>query len=49
VLIEALYNKKKDQTTVLVKKKGTPMQKQVFAGLKVIKLVVNKGVVGYEI
>jgi parallel beta-helix repeat protein len=49
VLIEVIYNKKKDQTTVFLKKKGTQIQKQIFTGLKIVKLVVNKGVVGYEI
>jgi hypothetical protein len=48
-VVEAMYNKKKDETTVWIKKKGSQVQKQIFVGLKVIKLVVNKGVVGYEI
>jgi len=49
VLIEAIYNKKQDQTTVLVKKKGVQTQKQIFTGLRILKLVINKGVIGYEI
>jgi pimeloyl-ACP methyl ester carboxylesterase len=49
MLIEAVYNKQKNQTTVLLKKKGMQMQKQIFVGLKVIKLTVDKGAVGYEI
>jgi pimeloyl-ACP methyl ester carboxylesterase len=48
-IIEAMYDKKKNQTTVFLKKKGEKVQKQTFVGLKVVKLVVNKGVVGYEI
>jgi hypothetical protein len=47
--IEAVYDKKKNQTTVFLKKKGVQIQKQIFTGLKVVKLTVDKGVVGYEI
>jgi len=47
--IEALYVKKQDQTTVLLKNKGVQVQKQVFTGLRIVKLTLNKGVVGYEI
>jgi hypothetical protein len=48
-LIEAVYNKQKNQTTVLLKKKGVQIQKQVFVGLKIVKLTTDKGTVGYEI
>jgi hypothetical protein len=48
-IIEAMYNKKKDETTVWIKKKGAQVQKQIFSGLKVVKLTVDKGTVGYEI
>lgn len=48
VVVEALYNKQKDQTTVFVKKKGVSVQKQAFTGLRIIKLTTSKGVVGYE-
>lgn len=47
--IEAVYDKKKNQTTVLLKKKGVQIQKQVFLGLRIVKLTTSKGVVGYEI
>jgi parallel beta-helix repeat protein len=48
-VVEAMYNKKKDETTVWIKKKGAQVQKQIFSGLKVVKLTVDKGTVGYEI
>ncbi|MCK9351166.1 MAG: hypothetical protein M0P76_00100 [Candidatus Pacebacteria bacterium] len=48
-IIEAVYNKQKNQTTVFLKKKGEKTQKQTFVGLKVVKLTVDKGMVGYEI
>ena len=47
--IEAVYDIKKDQTTTLLKKKGTTIQKQIFTGLHVSKLTLNKGVVGFEL
>ena len=47
--IEAVYDKSKNQTTVLLKKKGVQIQKQTFTGLRVIKLTTSKSVVGYEI
>ncbi len=48
-VIEALYDKKKNQTTVFLKKKGEMVEKQVFPGFHVITLTVNNGVVGYEL
>ncbi|MFA5831659.1 MAG: hypothetical protein WC878_07585 [Candidatus Paceibacterota bacterium] len=48
-LIEAVYNKKKDQTTVLVKEKGRQIRKEVFTGLRIVKLTTVQGTVGYEI
>ena len=47
--IEAVFDAKKNQTTVLLKKKGVQIQKQTFTGLRIVKLTLNKGVVGYEI
>ncbi|MFA6077299.1 MAG: right-handed parallel beta-helix repeat-containing protein [Candidatus Paceibacterota bacterium] len=47
--IEAVYNKKKNQTTILLKNKGVQIQKQIFTGLRIVKLTTNKSVVGYEI
>jgi hypothetical protein len=47
--IEAVYDKKKNQTTILLKKKGVQFQKQIFTGLRIVKLTVDKGTVGYEI
>lgn len=48
-VIEALYDIKKNQTIVYLKKKGATIQKQVFTGLHVSKLTLEKGVVGYEL
>jgi pimeloyl-ACP methyl ester carboxylesterase len=48
-LIEAVYDTKKNETTVLLKKKGDTIQKKVFTGLHISKLTLNKGVVGYEL
>jgi len=47
--IEAVYDKKKKQTTVFLKKKGVQIEKQIFVGLRIPKLVMNNGTVGYEI
>jgi hypothetical protein len=47
--IEAVYDKKKNKTTVFLKKKGVQIQKQIFIGLRIPKLVMNNGTVGYEI
>jgi hypothetical protein len=47
-LIQATYDKAKNRTTIIVLKKSLPIQTQVFAGLKVVKLTTNKGVVGYS-
>lgn len=47
--IEAVFDRKKNQTTVLIKKKGIPMQSQKFTGLTIIKLTTDNGVVGYAL
>jgi len=47
--IEAVYDKSKNQTTVLLKKKGTAIQTRKFTGLRVIQLTVDKGIVSYVI
>lgn len=47
-LIQATYDKSKNKTTIVVLKKNSPIQTQSFAGLKVVKLTTNKGVVGYS-
>jgi cell wall-associated NlpC family hydrolase len=46
--IEAVYDKKKNQTTVFVKKKNVVLQKQVFTGLRTVTLTTTKGVMGYQ-
>ncbi|HTW96058.1 MAG TPA: hypothetical protein VMD74_00155 [Candidatus Methylomirabilis sp.] len=47
--IEAVYDSKKNQTTVLLKEKGLAIQKKIFTGFHASKLILNKGVVGYEL
>jgi pimeloyl-ACP methyl ester carboxylesterase len=47
--IEAVYDSKKNQTTVLLKEKGLAVQKKIFTGFHASKLILNKGVVGYEL
>ncbi|MDD4902726.1 MAG: hypothetical protein PHE24_06350, partial [Patescibacteria group bacterium] len=47
--IEAVYDSKKNQTTVLLKEKGSAIQKKIFTGFHASKLILNKGVVGYEL
>jgi pimeloyl-ACP methyl ester carboxylesterase len=46
--IEALYDKAKDRTTILVKKKGTAVQTVTLAGFRLVKLTTNKGSIGYS-
>ena len=48
-VIEAVYDSKKNQTTVLLKEKGSTIQKKVFIGFHASKLILNKGAVGYEL
>src|SRR3989344_4342651 len=45
--VQALYDKKKNKTTITVIKKGKTVQKQTLTGLVLIKLTTNKGVVGF--
>ena len=46
--IEALYDKKKDKTTIIVFKKNVLTQTTTLTGLRLIKLTTNKGVVSYS-
>jgi pimeloyl-ACP methyl ester carboxylesterase len=46
-LITALYDKKTNKTTIIILKKKLPYQVLTFTGLKVVKLVTARGVVGY--
>jgi hypothetical protein len=48
-VIEALYDKTKNKTTVFLKKKGVIVQTQQFTGLRIVQFTVDKGVVGYGI
>jgi hypothetical protein len=46
-VITAVYDKAKNKTTVLLKKKGAVIQTQQFTGLHIVKLTVDNGLVGY--
>lgn len=48
-VVTAVYDKTKNKTTVILKKKGVMVQTQQFTGLRIVKFTVDKGVVGYEI
>jgi hypothetical protein len=47
-VIQALYDKKKDKTTIVVLKKNVPFQTTTLTGLRLIKLTTAKGSVGYS-
>ena len=47
--IEAVFDAKKNITTVLLKKKGVKIQSQTFTGLRIPKLTTSKSVIGYEL
>lgn len=46
--IQAVYDNSKNKTTIVVLKKGIPIQKSTVLGLVVVKLTSNKGVVNYS-
>ena len=46
--IHALYNKKKDKTTIIVLEKNKQIQKVVLSGLRLIKLTTNRGTIEYS-
>jgi hypothetical protein len=46
-LIQAIYDRSKNKTIIILLKKNVPIATQIFTGLKVVKLTTNKGVVGY--
>ena len=48
-VIQALYDKAKNKTTVLVLKKNLPIQTVVFTGLEIVRMTTNKGAVGYNL
>lgn len=48
-VIQALYSKQTNKTTVLVLKRNLPIQTQIFTGLEIVKLTTSKGVVGYSL
>ena len=47
-VIEAAYDKSKNKTTIIVKKKGTPIQTISVSGLCIIKLTSSKGTLNYS-
>lgn len=46
-VVQALYNKRSNKTTIMVLKKATTVQRKVISGLALLKLTTNKGVMGY--
>jgi hypothetical protein len=46
-LIQAVYDKAKNKTTIVVLKKNLPIQTSSLTGLKLVKLTTTNGVVGY--
>ena len=46
--IQALYNKSQNKTSILVFKKNVPIQTTTVAGLAIIKLTTNKGIINYS-
>jgi pimeloyl-ACP methyl ester carboxylesterase len=46
--IEAAYDKSKNKTTIIVKKKGAVIQTTTVTGLAIVKLTTKKGAVGYS-
>ncbi len=46
-LVQALYDKQKNKTTIVVLKKNVPVQTLSYPGLRLIRLTTEKGVVGY--
>ena len=47
-VVEALFDKSKNKTSVIVLKKNTPIQTTSVTGLVVIKLTTAKGTIGYS-
>ena len=46
-VVQALYDKKKNKTTLVVLKKNVPIQTSTVMGLAIVKLSTNKGQVSY--
>ncbi len=47
-LIQAMYDKVKNKTTIIVLKKNLPIQVKTFTGIETVKVTTLKGVVGYS-
>jgi hypothetical protein len=47
-VIQAVYNKKTDKTTIIVLKKNVPIQTTTLTGLRLVKLTTSNGSVGYS-
>mgnify|MGYP001562903960 CR=1 FL=1 len=46
--IKAKYNHQKDETEIKIKLPGQKEQRQIFSGIKIIKLITKSGVLGFE-
>jgi hypothetical protein len=46
--IKAKYNHQKDETEIKIKLLGQEKQKEIFSGIKIIKLITKSGVLGFE-
>ena len=47
-MLQALYDKQKNRTTIIVLKKDQQVQTIIVPGLAIIKLTINKGVINYS-
>jgi hypothetical protein len=47
-VVQATYNKTKNQTTIVVLKKSSPIQTTVLSGAVLVQLTTNKGALGYS-
>lgn len=46
-VIQAVYNKTTNKTTIIVLNKNIPIEVKTFSGLKIVRLLTDGGVVGY--
>jgi hypothetical protein len=48
-LIQAVYDKSKNRTTIVVLKKSAPIKTQTYTGLRITQLTTTNGVIGYSL
>jgi hypothetical protein len=48
-VIQVVYDKKTNKTTVVVLKKGVPFQKLTYSGLRIVQVTSKKGIIGYQL